>query len=161
MSKQLKRRRNTEDVETPRKKQYFEDSTSLIREIQRGNTDEAKKIITSGRVDINEPNKSKHTALDVSTRLGNIEIVKLLLKHSLDVKSSNIPLYEAVMNNQFEIFKLLVEHGMNLQKPRTQKFSLLFLAIKLKAKEIVEFLLDSGITQMNLIKRNHSIVSCC
>jgi ankyrin repeat protein len=97
-------------------KKTDQDSNSLIREIQKGDVDSPISLIKSG-IFLNGKSKTGQTPLSVAARLGDLNVLKELINHKVDVKSSNFPMVEAIISQQkVEVVKFLVENGMNPNK---------------------------------------------
>jgi hypothetical protein len=113
----VKRKQNDEQDKKPNKKQKTDqDSNSLIREIQKGDVDSSISLIKSG-IFLNGKSKTGQTPLSVAARLGDLNVLKELINHKVDVKSSNFPMVEAIISQQkVEVVKFLVENGMNPNK---------------------------------------------
>jgi ankyrin repeat protein len=112
----MKRKQNDKQDKKQNKKQKTDqDSNSLIREIQKGDVDSSISLIKSG-IFLNGKSKTGQTPLSVAARLGDLNVLKELINHKVDVKSSNFPMVEAIIAQHVEVVKFLVENGMNPNK---------------------------------------------
>jgi ankyrin repeat protein len=140
----MKRKQSQTLESKPNKKQKTDqDSTSLIREVQKGDMEEAIKLIKSG-ISINGKNKSGQTPLSIAARIGDMNLLKELISHQVDVKSSNFPLVEAIIAQHMDVVKFLVENGMNPKIRIDSSASPLFQASKEGNFDIVKYLLECG-----------------
>jgi ankyrin repeat protein len=139
----VKRKQNDEQDKKPNKKQKTDqDSNSLIREIQKGDVDSSISLIKSG-IFLNGKSKTGQTPLSVAARLGDLNVLKELINHKVDVKSSNFPMVEAIIAQHVEVVKFLVENGMNPNK-QDLTTSPLFIACKNGFLSMVKYLLKLG-----------------
>lgn len=95
-----------------------------------------------------------------AARLSNIEMIKTLLKHNIDInlrsKNGVSAMHYACAQNNTEIAKLLLKNGIKLQRPGInssnkilQKEKWLFNAIKHNNIEIVKLLIDPMYKDLN------------
>ena len=127
----------------------------LIRAIMRRNIDTVTQILSTGLVDINQP-EFEVTPLILSIRIGNIDIVRLLLQYGANpnyvvVMTSgrrNTALNEAITVNNIEIARLLLQNGADPTGPcvrdRAGELTPLNRAIELNNIEMLRFLLQNG-----------------
>lgn len=80
-------------------------------------------------IDVNTISIYEGTPLIVACRLGNLDVVNVLLKHGADPniggyhdQSHYTPLYHALENNKNDIVKALFEHGAKIEKLCTGDF---------------------------------------
>ncbi len=123
--------------------------TSLHLAAERGHTETVKLLLENGA----NPNKMipyfGGTALHRAAREGKVELVALLLKHRTDPniptvrnfrtseKSKELPIEQAVKNNQKETAKLLLKHGSDAKNA-------LRLATAMDNIEMIKTLLENG-----------------
>jgi ankyrin repeat protein len=119
------------------------DSTSLIREIQKGNIETSISLIKSG-IFLDGKSKTGQSPLSAAARLGDLNVLKELINHKVDVKSSNFPLIEAIIAQHVDVVKFLVENGMNPKKTMESPENPLFHASKVGNIELVNYLLELG-----------------
>jgi ankyrin repeat protein len=137
-------KRKKEEVEKSKKKQKLDqDSTSLIIEIEKGDPESAISLIKSGAY-LDGKSKCRQTPLSSAARLGDLIQIKELINHKCDIKSSNLPIIEAIKANHFEVVKYLIEVGMEAKKRVKSTTTPLFQASKLGLFEIVKHLLELG-----------------
>lgn len=59
--------------------------------------------------------KENGTGLNAAAKLGNVEIIKLLIKHGANIHRTNgsgySPLHQAVFHNHLEVAKMLLDIG--------------------------------------------------
>ena len=91
------------------------------------------------------------TLLERASSAGNYKIVSVLLENGLSPDCDGNALASAVINGYFDIVKLLVEFGANINI--NGKNNPLFLSIKYSHDDIILFLLQNGIDvkQFNLM----------
>jgi ankyrin repeat protein len=70
----LMKRKQTSESKPNKKQKTDQDSTSLIREIQKGDVEEAIKLIKSGTF-IYGKNKSGQTPLSAAARIGDMNLL--------------------------------------------------------------------------------------
>ena len=98
-----------------RDQQHRDWRTRLARAIAAGDVQETKNLRRSG-VPLNRIRSGGNsTALSIAARVGNVEIVKYLLKHRADVngrnRDGNTPLHTAAFFGRTEIVKLFLKRG--------------------------------------------------
>jgi ankyrin repeat protein len=132
-----------------------------------------EKILELNIFNINERSSTGYTALFVAVHTNNYvnsEHVKLLLEAGASPNISNkiddTPLMKAVSKKNFNIVKLLVEHGADIHAKRKEGDSVLELARKWKSPpQILDYLTkeDNWIRRRNFVIflqcKNHSSIS--
>lgn len=72
-------------------------------------------------INVNIISRLQGTPLTIACRLGNLNVVNVLLKHGADpnvrVYSTYPPLYYALKENKIDIAKVLLEHGAETEEP--------------------------------------------
>jgi len=90
------------------------------------------KISKLEEIDVNTPNLKGLTALHISCREGNIEVVIELLKKGANIeattKKRNTPLHVASLGGKLEIVRLLLEHGAEVNKQAENEMTPLYMA---------------------------------
>ena len=127
----------------------------LIRAIRRRNIDTVTQILSTGVVDINQP-EFDVTPLILAIRIGNIDIVRLLLQNGANPNyvvvmisgRRNTALNEAITVNNIEIATLLLENGADPTGPCVRdwagELTPLNRAIELNNIEMLRLLLQNG-----------------
>jgi ankyrin repeat protein len=87
--------------------------------VVKGQIDNAKLLLSDGRVMIESMSSSRETALPLAVRRGYDEMVALLLEWGADADTRDIydgpPLLRAADENSLECVRILVEHGVDYQ----------------------------------------------
>ncbi len=105
--------------------------TALLRAINTGQTDEARRIVDSG-ADINIGTEEGVTPLINAAGMGNVEVVRLLIEKGADVNKATNSNYTALMsaslNGHFEIVQVLLDAGAdpNVKDKASGKTALTF-----------------------------------
>ena len=127
----------------------------LIRAIMRRNIDTVTQILSTGLVDINQP-EFDVTPLILAIRIGNIDIVRLLLQNGanpnyvgvMSLGRRNTALHEAITVNYIEIARVLLQNGADPTGPCVRdwagELTPLNRAIELNNIEMLRLLLQNG-----------------
>jgi len=97
-----------------------ENEPKLFTLIKEQKIEEIKSLISANAENSNIDTKdyNDNTALHVACRIGNIEIIKLLLDKGTNINAQNFskttPLYIAVLNNNFDLVNLLLSKGADV-----------------------------------------------
>jgi hypothetical protein len=125
--------------------------SALHQAVRDGRLDEVRRLIVSGKVDINEKDSMKRTALHLACWKGNLEIVKLLLQAKVNVDSLAMDDFTALhfaaqQANTVDIIKELHKKDKNLIKMRVSKGNktALHLAIAKGDLSVIRCLLELG-----------------
>jgi ankyrin repeat protein len=117
----------------------------LIDAIKTNDTATASSLISSSSVNLN----GKWLPLHHATRLGRVEIMTMLLDAGADIDAvdeyQHTSCHVAIMINQFDALKLLVERGATVGVLDADGDSLLSIVAQFcKNEQIVTFLIDAG-----------------
>jgi hypothetical protein len=132
--------------------------TRLIKAIQTGNISKVERVLSESKtISFKVPNpgtfEDQDSLLTFATRLGNLEIVKLILEHSKDLgpdqqskADRTTPLFIASQGGHLEIAKLLIDHGADPNTPRSISGATpLFIASQNGHADIVKLLIAYGV----------------
>jgi len=113
--------------------------------IQQNKMDEVHSLLD---MDMNLPDVNQDIPLIVASKMGNIELVELLLSKGaiLDIQDNkkNTALYTATFNNQIGVVKLLLEQGADFNVKNDLNHTALSAACGKGYLEIVKLLLEKG-----------------
>lgn len=125
------------------------DSTRLNEFIvKHGDPKVLKTLITKGA--FSHPTPTRNYFLTLAIKLGNIEILKVLLEHGKlnpNMPSGpdlNTPLHFAIYKKRVDMVKLLIQHGAFCDVENSKMHSLLSEALSLKQYEIALILVQNG-----------------
>lgn len=116
-------------------------------------------LLLKNGININQKNKINYTPLALAIRLESVEIVKFLLEKNaaIDLIIHELSLLHlAVITKNYEIIKLLVQYGINLNSLTTYNETALHLAVELQLVEVVQLLLDRG-SDRNIKNNNNEL----
>ena len=133
--------------------QNADDNTALMLAVKNGSYELCELLLEHG-ADINKSKKSGETALVLAAEEGMYEICELFLKQpSLD-KTDSLPYQVAIKTGNVEIFKLLLDHGLNtVLLPGHQYETLLHHAALWGQLEICKLLVEkTDLTPMTLCR---------
>lgn len=112
------------DISTPRigrhKKGVYRDAggrTKLQISCDKGNYEQARKLIKEENYDVNDQDNAGNTALHEAALNGHLDIVKLLTENGADVNIQSFemfkdtPLIDASANGHLNVVKYLLAHG--------------------------------------------------
>lgn len=91
--------------------------TRLQISCDKGNYEQAKKLIEQEGYDVNDQDNAGNTALHEAALNGHLDIVKLLIKNGADVNMQSFemfkdtPLIDASANGHLDVVKYLLSHG--------------------------------------------------
>ena len=118
------------------------------------NTDIIKFLCESSDCLYDEDYKSR-TPLYCALKHDNDEIIKVLIENGSDVHATNIngktPLLLAAKKGNFEIFKILFENCEDVKHIDEHERNLLHYAVRGNNKDIIEFILNKKICNVNAI----------
>ena len=103
-------------------------------------------------------NPIQGTPLQISCRIGNLDIVKLLIEAGADKEVKDVarqsPLSIAVTNNHYDIAKYLIEAGADINSKGPNNLQPIHFACAHGSRKIIELLLLSGvdINQLDALK---------
>ncbi|ACE06220.1 hypothetical protein Aasi_0849 [Candidatus Amoebophilus asiaticus 5a2] len=121
--------------------------SKLYLAVQKGHTEAVKRLLTQEtNINVNERDKNGMSTVHLTSGMGNIEILKLLLEYKADVNTKNIngcsPLYLAIQEEYIAIINLLLKHKANVNLADKSNRSPLYVAIRKGSLEMVNILLD-------------------
>ena len=144
------------------KKKYFssdetEDGKSLIKESSELELQSLYQLLIKNPYLVNAIDDKKETILSYSLKNNNIEISNLILTSpiiDLDYqdKDGNTYLHLAVITQQEEIIKLLIEKGIYINKQNKDGNTALHLAYMINDNSIINILIENGIDKYILNK---------
>lgn len=116
--------------------------------LEKEKTEICKSILNSG-IDVNSKTLQGVPLLCVATRNDSKEMLELLLEKGADINEVSedrgySPVMDAVWRKNYEIAKLLIDHGADLSTMSSDGQSILVLAVGNGNSKIVKLLLDSG-----------------
>ncbi|VEN64743.1 unnamed protein product, partial [Callosobruchus maculatus] len=121
----------------------IEERSVLTLAVRQGNEDCVRYLLELG-VRVNHEEPGNVTALRLAVFSNNIPIVRLLLSKGARIIHSHHLLHTAVMNNCFEIVKMLVESGGLLNARDDQGYTPLMVACSRKNISLARYLLSCG-----------------
>jgi len=107
------------------------------------------EILISRGASLTAVDKLGHTPLCLSARDGYVEMSELLIKNGADTNFQNndngiTPLHRAVCEGHLDMVKLLVRNGADVNRKDSQGLRPLRVALRMKKKEIAEYLIKRG-----------------
>jgi ankyrin repeat protein len=128
---------------------------------EEGKIDMVKLFLEKG-ANINKKDERGNTSMHVACRIGNIELVKLLLSWkevNINEKNDwkNTPLHKACKNNHTEIVELLLRSGVNIDEENGYKYTPRIIASHNGNIEIIKLLLNYGAYDKNVFPNNFEI----
>ena len=148
------------------KRNYFskdelEEGNSLIKESSGLNVQTLYQILIKNPYLVNAIDNKKETILSYSLKKGNIEVTNLILTSPiLDLdyqdKDGNTYLHLAVIAQQEDIIKSLIEKGIFINKQNKEGNTGLHLAYIINDNSIINLLLESGIDK-NIVNKDNKL----
>ena len=148
------------------KRNYFpkdeiEEGNSLIKESSELNVQALYQILIKNPYLVNTIDNKKETIMSYSLKNGNIEVSNLILTSPiLDLdyqdKDGNTYLHLAVISQQEDIIKSLIEKGIFINKQNKEGNTGLHLAYKINDNSIINLLLESGIDK-NIANKDNKL----
>lgn len=117
--------------------------TPIYYAAQRRSFKMVKTLLEKG-ADVNSVNNDGFTPVYEAVRSGNQELLDLLLNAKADVNLGISSLHKAVLNNDLEILKKLINKKTNIDILNEYDNTPLSIAMRQKNVEIVEFLITKG-----------------
>ena len=142
-------------------KDELEEGNSLIKESSGLNVKTLYQILIKNPYLVNAIDNKKETILSYSLKNGNIEVSNLILTSPiLDLdfqdKDGNTYLHLAVIAQQEDIIKSLIEKGIFINKQNKDGNTGLHLAYILNDNSIINLLLESGIDK-NIVNKDNKL----
>lgn len=106
------------------------------------------QLLLDNHVDVN--NISNQLALHRACEIGNYKHVELLLNNNVSLRNDTeqrillIPLHAVIIHNHFEIVKLLIQRGADINQEDWFGNSPLHKALECENEKIIEYLISSG-----------------
>ncbi|WP_394748862.1 ankyrin repeat domain-containing protein [Spongiimicrobium salis] len=123
--------------------------TPLMYAVLRRNLKMTKALIDKGAT-VNTVNNDNLTPLYNAVQSDHMELVTLLLNAKADVNLGTSLLHKAVLNNNLELVKELIDNTTNIETKNDYGNTPLALAIREGNPEIAEFLITKGATLKNV-----------
>jgi len=135
----------------------LKDKDPIFDAIENGDVATAEKFLKAGGSSYTASRNNPHLA-SYAINNGHIEIVKLMLAHDLKIngylnKFGDRPLHFALQRKNFELVKLFVEEGADVNAPTEHGMSPLHCAAGGGQEELVRYLISKG---ANLHAKNQS-----
>lgn len=93
------------------------ESPSLHTLILQGRTEEAQNLFFT-KINVNELDSDRNTALHLAASMGSVEMVEYLLKQGADPtiknRDGNTPIHVAILGRKYEVLRVLAENGQNI-----------------------------------------------
>ncbi|XP_045179821.2 histone-lysine N-methyltransferase EHMT1-like [Mercenaria mercenaria] len=107
-------------------------NTPLHEAIEKGHLDIAEVFLKDGKTDVNVCGFNGETPLMASVTRGQLDAVKLLVRHGADVNAcdavDNPPIYRALQRGWNEIAEFLIDHQCDVNKTTANGMSCFFAA---------------------------------
>ena len=131
------------------KEEIVVDEVKLWTAANMDKTDEAKRLLATGMVDVNLRNvKNNQTILQVAAHQGNIDLAQLLLECNADPNKAdvfgNTPLHLAARKGHKEVAHLLIRSHADLNAARARGETALHRAVHRGHLEMARLLVESG-----------------
>ncbi|TGM34796.1 ankyrin repeat domain-containing protein [Leptospira biflexa] len=130
----------------------------LHKAVIQSDYEKTKSLVESG-VHLETIDTKGATALFYAIELNRINIARFLITKNANVNVSNFQgrpaALSAIKNNQFDLVKMMLDHGLNLQNPKTGD-TLLTIACAFKPTnfKLVQLLIERGVA-INAKDKNH------
>lgn len=115
--------------------------------IRKGNISEIRRMLSSGEVDPRRRVWYDHlTPQELAAKLGNIEVLQLLIEYGFDMNFSNSlpPLIAAIYAKQNLVIKFLLEIGVNVNEPDDGGATAIHAAAAKGNLEVIKKLVELG-----------------
>ena len=145
------------------KKEYYTgdeaEEKSLIKESSELQVQSLYQLLIKNPYLVNTVDDKNETILSYSIKNNNISISNLILTSPIidleyQDKNGNSYLHLAVMSQQKDIIKLLIEKGIDINKQNKEGNTVLHLAYTVNNKQIINILIDNGIDKNIVNKEN-------
>ena len=117
--------------------------TPLYNAVRNGDI-KRTRLLLENNADVNAKNSRGYTVLNTATSKRNIPIVKLLIEYDADIHSNPSSLFSAASSGNIELFKLLLNNGVDAKSVNTQGNTILFSAASGNSLEIVKLSIEKG-----------------
>ena len=124
--------------------------------------DRFEQMFQSGDFDFKKYGYSDVEVLYYAVFMNDLERVKLLIGKGADVNAKGrdaTPLIVAADNNNFEIVKIIVENGADVNAKNVDGFTVLFSAARNGNLEMVQYLVNQGISVSDSVGALHGAVA--
>ncbi len=128
----------------------------LINAAENNQLEDVKRLIQSGKIDVNATTSNGSTVLIIAAAKGHLEIVKFLCDHPdiiVNAKKSNgrTALMYAARNNHLEVVKYLVEDKEAELNAKDEKGKTAFIfTVQRRKTEVLDYLLEHPETDINV-----------
>lgn len=123
----------------------------LMVHVEESNLEEIKKVCKTQKnikTFVNLKNDNGYTALAMAAKIGDVKIMKELLRNGADPNSRNNAsqsiVFTACSNNKLKALQLLVKNDADVNIPDQRGWTPLMIAANKNYSEIVQFLVESG-----------------
>lgn len=105
-----------------------------------------QQLILNSKLEVEHDAEDLGLLLVAAIKAERISIVRFLLKRGVDLDADidGLPLHIATQNGVYEIARLLVEHGANIDVVNREGKTALMLAVETGQSRLVKLLLDAG-----------------
>ena len=143
------------------RKDILEDEKKLRTAADKGNTDEVRRLLSSGMVDLN-CFKRNRTQLNIAAGEGHMDIIQLLIENGADITKADYwswtPLHSAAWRGHINVVRLLLESGADPKQVTYSGWTPLHYAVEHGSKEVALLLmvLEHGADPVAVGKRTET-----
>jgi len=126
---------------------FSQEQLNVFDVARNGTVSQAQLLLLKNDQAFNTINKQGYSPLTLACYRGNIEVVKIILKHKCNINANSdmgTPLMAAVVKGQEEIVKLLLESKADVNLPDANGTTPLIYATIFKHFTIIEMLLQQN-----------------